>query len=136
MHPGPWSVVAVRPGQIFTYVDRIHVAGAGVCAARLGIAIVETAPRIEMGSRRNHVHSFWLSLDRNARCAVVAVAHSRRNRDAKDLVTACCDRQRVRRGAEVGTVGAGSFVMSAGGDGEVVVPGRLIVDSGDDAGGL
>jgi len=41
-----------------------------------------------------------------------------------------------RRGAEVGTVGAGSFVMSAGGDGEVVVPGRLIVDSGDDAGGL
>src|ERR1700683_1347641 len=112
------------------------MSGAGVRAAGLGVAIVETAPRIEMGSRGNHVHSFWFSLDRNARCPVVAVTHSGRNRDAVDLVTACCDRQRIRRGAEVGTIGARSFEMSAGGDGEVVVPGRLIVNFGDDAGGF
>src|ERR1700730_14149708 len=89
-----------------------------------------------MGTGRDHVHSFRLSLDRNAGCPVVAIAHSRRNRDTIDLVTACRDRQRVRRGAEVGTVGARSFKMSAGGDGEVVVLGRLLVNFGDDAGGV
>jgi hypothetical protein len=105
------------------------MSGAGVRAAGLGVAIVETAPRIEMGSRGNHVHAFWLALDRDARCPVVAVTHSGRNRDAVDLVTACCDRQRIHRGAEVGTIRARSFEVSAGGHGEVVVLGRLIVKS-------
>ena len=41
----------------------------------------------------------------------------------------------VGRGAEVGPSGAGPLVMSAGCDGEVVMPGRLVVDPGDDAGG-
>ena len=41
-------MVTVRPKQILADVDRIHVAGTGVRGARLGVAIVETAPRIEM----------------------------------------------------------------------------------------
>jgi hypothetical protein len=134
--PGPGPLRQSGQDKSSADVDRIHVAGAGVGAARLGVAIVETAARIEMGSGGNHVHPFRFSLDRNARCPVVAVTHSRRNRDAIDLVTARRDRQRVRRGAEVGTVGARSFVMSAGGDGEVVVPRRLIVNPSDDAGGV
>jgi hypothetical protein len=51
-------------------------------------------------------------------------------------VTACGDRQRVRCGAEIGAIDTRSLIVPAGRDGEIVMLRRLVIDLGDDAGGL
>ena len=111
-------------------VDCVHVAATGIGDLRLDVAVVETAPVVDVGAAGHHVHAFRLSVSRHPGPDVMPVTRLPGDVDPVDAVSAGDDRQRSGVGTDVTTARAAVRL-----DGQVVVLGRLIVDCGDHASG-
>lgn len=126
----------VAPGGAVTEVDGLHVAGAGVGAAGFGIAVVKAAGVVVVRAVQDGVHAFGLVAGGGARGFVVAVTRAGGHEDSVGLLAVQGDGGADGAGQVVVAVGVWAVEAAWGCLGQVVAVARLIVDDGDQAGGV
>lgn len=133
--PGPVAG-AVAPGGAVPEVDGLHVAGASVGAAGLGVAVVEAAGVVVVRAVQDGVHAFGLVAGGSAGGFVVTVARAGGHEHAVGLLAIEGDGGADGAGEVVVAVDVGAVEASRGCLGQVVAVAGLVVDDGDQAGGV
>src|SRR5204862_4148694 len=130
--PGPVAG-AVAPDLDVAEVDGLHGAVAVVPAVALGVAVVEAAATVVVGTVEDRVHAFRLVTGGGAGGVVVAVAGTGRHEHAVRLVAVDRDRCRGRVRQVVVSTGRRPGEPAGRCLGEVVTPAGLVVDDRDEA---
>lgn len=83
----PWTATgASAPDGVGAVVDGLHVAGASVRVAGLGVAVIETAGIVVVGTIKHGVHALWLISSSNTIGLVDTVAGAGRDKDTIGLL--------------------------------------------------
>src|ERR1700728_923492 len=130
----PWTVtISAKPRRGVTEVEGFHGAIVIIAAVDLGIAVVETATGVEMLTIDDPVLPLRLVVDCGAFHIVMAQSHARFDEHTVDLVPHDRNRRHIGNGKVVEASQGWAAEPATGSLGEIIVPGRLIVDGADPA---
>ena len=110
------------------------MAVAGVATAGLGVAVVEAAGAVVVGSVEDRVHALRRVAPGRAAGGIVAVAGAGRDEDAVGLLAVQCDGCAGRTGQVVVAVGFRATEATGRSLSEVVTAAGLVVNDRDEAG--